>query len=240
MSHYLGVIHFPLPADFSPEQVHNNVRAKLDWEMEALAKAKVMSPDYYTFAGLVSLDKVGDSYAAYAHNPTSADSYDRFSRFAEWLGLGDGERIIVAQGKRYRVDAERLCGAVIDNVMPRPPFESDIVSADALIDSFGVNEWQAENFCAYVMNAVSARILALDECRTRAERLIRSETWRPRVAPDLSRPFIYAANGADIIGRPNGLTPADRVAHPTLRGRSILPSETGFSGHWLAFVDLHA
>lgn len=235
MSHYLGVIHFPLPADFSPEQVHNNVRAKLDWEIEALAKAHVSGPDYFTFAGLVALDKVGDSYAAYAYNPTSADSYDRFGAFARWLSLEDPT---IAQGQRRSINAERLCGAVIDHVMPRPPFESDIVSADALIDSFGVNEWQAENFCAYVMNAVSARVLALDDYPTRTERLIRSETWRPRVAPDLGRPFIYAADGAAIIGGTGGLTPAERGAHFRLKGRSILPPSTG--GHWLAFVDFHA
>ena len=235
MSHHLGVIHFPLPASFDAAQVLNNVRAKLDWEIEALNKAHISGPDYFTFAGLVALDRVGDSYAAYAHNPISGDSYDRFGAFARWLSLEDPT---IAQGQRRSINAEQLCGAVIDHVMPRPPEGHDSENVDALIDSFGVNEWKAERLCRYVMNAVSARVLALEDYPTRTERLIRSETWRPRAAPDLGHPFIYAADGADVIGGPNGLTPADRGAHFKLKGRSILPPSTG--GHWLAFVDFHS
>jgi hypothetical protein len=235
MSHHLGVIHFPLPADISAEQVHNNVRAKLDMEIETLSKARISGPDYFTFAGLVELAKVGEGYAAYAHNPSTADSYDRFNAFARWLSLED---LTIARGDRKFMQAEPLCGAVIDCVMPRPPEGHDTESADTLIDSFGVNEWKAERLCRYVMNAVSARVMALDDYPSRVERLIRSETWRPSAAPELGHPFIYAADGAEIVGGCQGLVPADRGPHPKLKGRSILPPSTG--GHWLAFVDFHA
>ena len=58
------------------------------------------------------------------------------------------------------------------------------------------------------------------------------------IAAELGHPFIYAADGADIMEGPNGLTPAERVAHPRLRGRSILPPSG--AAHWLAFVDFHS
>jgi hypothetical protein len=88
------------------------------------------------------------------------------------------------------------------------------------------------------MNAVSARVMALDDYPSRVERLIRSETWRPSVDPELDRPFIYAADGAEIIDGCQGLVPAFRSAHPQVSGRSILPPSTG--GHWLAFIDFHS
>jgi hypothetical protein len=236
MSHHLGVIHFSLPAGFAAvDHVHARVRAKLDWEIEALSKAHICGPDYFTFAGLVELVRVAEVYAAYAYNPTSADSYDKFSDFARWLSLEDPT---IAHGQRKSINAEALCGAVIDGLMPRPPEGHDSETADALIESFGVNEWKAERLCRYVMGAVSARVMALDDYPTRTERLIRSETWRPRAAPELDRPFIYAADGADVMEGPNGLTPADRGAHPKLKGRSILPPSG--AAHWLAFVDFHS
>jgi hypothetical protein len=236
MSHHLGVIHFSLPAGLvAAEQVHARVRAKLDWELDALDKAGRSGPDYYTFAGLVELVRVAECYAAYAYNPTSADSYDKFGAFARWLSLEDPT---IASGQRRSIKAEALCGAVIDAVMPSPPDGHDTESADVLIDSFDVSEWKAERFCRYVMNAVSARVMALNDYPSRVERLIRSETWRPSVAAELGHPFIYAADGADIMEGPNGLTPAERVAHPRLRGRSILPPSG--AAHWLAFVDFHS
>ena len=236
MSHHLGVIHFALPAANPAEQVHKSVKDKLDWEIEALAKAKVYGPDYFTFAGLVALERVGDSYGARAYNPTSADSYDDFSGFARWLSLGS---VSIPRGGSIPMDAEPLCGAVIDVLMPRPPEGHDTETADALIDSFDVSEWKAERFCRYVMNAVGARNLALDDYPTRAERLMRLETWRPdRAAAELLHPFIYAANGARILGEHHkGLPPAERWSSFSRVGCSILPPSTG--GHWLAFVDFH-
>jgi hypothetical protein len=235
MSHHLGVIHFPLFVGTSAEQVHNNLKAKLDYELCALDKVGIDGPDYFTFAGLVSLDKVGGGYNAYAHHPSSGDGFDNFNEFSRWLSF---ENMSIARGDWRSIEAESLCGAVIDALMPRPPEGHDSENVDTLIDSFGVNEWKAERLCRYVMGAVSARVMALDDYPTRTERLIRSETWRPSAAPELDRPFIYAADAAEVMGGCQGLVPADRGAHPKLSGRSILPPSTG--GHWLAFVDFHS
>lgn len=234
MSHYLGLVHLSLPESFTAEQVHKAVRARLDWEIEALEKANRPGPDYCTFAGLVGLERVAEVYAAYAYNPTSADDFDSFDAFACWLSL---ENPTIARGQRRSIKAEPFSAAVIDALMPRPPDGHDSENVDALIDSFGVSEWRAERLCRYVMNAVSARVLALEDYPTQTERLIRCETWRPSAAPDLGHPFIYAADGAAVISGAEGLTPAARGAHFKLKRRSILPAPMG--RHWLAFVDFH-
>jgi len=234
MSHYLGIIHFPLPADMNPSQIVNNVRAKLDYEMEALAKRRVYSPDYYRLTGLVCLDRVGDSYAAYAHHPEAADTWDTFSDLGRWLGISG---LSVIRGERQRVDADALCEAALSAVMPRPP-ENENVRLWEAIHACGVNEYRAEALCDYVMESVAAAIQGRDYYTLPVERLIRSETWAPSTAPRLDRPFLYAANPDDLIGRPLGLTRADRQAHPTRSGLSILPPPSG--AHWLAFVDFHS
>lgn len=235
MSHYLGLIHFSLPADFNPSQIVNNVRAKLDYEMEALAKRRICSPDYYRLTGLVCLDRVGDSYAAYVHHPEAADSYDTFSRLGHWLGLPD---LSVAIGEKRHADAETLCKAALNAILPDPPPDED-ETLDSVITSLGANEWRAAELCDYIMESVNAQVQCRRDYKSFAERLIRSETWAPSTAPRLDRPFIYAADAADLIGRPHGLTRVDRQSHPTLGGRSILPPSAA-SGHWLTFVDLHA